>query len=74
MVTNKKKARSRRHHAETRTDADYAGDQILLVNTPAQTESLRNNQEKAARGIGLYENTNKRKSMCFKKKIEPTLQ
>ena len=35
-----KKARSRWYPAETMRDADYADDQELLANTPAQVESL----------------------------------
>ena len=30
-----KKVRSRQYPAETMTDADYADDQVLLINTPA---------------------------------------
>ena len=36
------------------TDADYADDLVLLVNTSTQAESLQYSQGQAARGIGLY--------------------
>ena len=48
------KERSRRYQAQTITDADNADDIILLVNTPAQAESLLHSLEQAASGIGLY--------------------
>ena len=35
-----KKTRSRRHSAETMTEADNADDPALLSNTPAQVEFL----------------------------------
>ena len=37
-----KKTRNRRYPAETITDADYADDQELHANTPAQAKPLRN--------------------------------
>ena len=46
------------------TDTDYADDQALLTNTPAQ--ALPHSLEQAARGIDLYVNTNKTVFMCFK--------
>ena len=60
-----KKARSRRHPAETITDADYADDLALLANTPAQAESLLHSLEQSARGIGLHVNSDKTQFMCF---------
>ena len=51
--------------AETVTDADYENDLALLAHVPAQAESLLYNQEKAARGIGLYHNLDKIETMCF---------
>ena len=40
-----KKARSRRYPAETITGADYIDDLTLLVNTPAQAESMLHSLE-----------------------------
>ena len=51
---------------ETITDADYADDLVLLLNIPAQAESLHHGLEHAARSIGLYKNTNEMKFMCFR--------
>ena len=45
---------------------DYAADLALLANTPAQAKSLLHSLEKAARGIGLYVNSDKTEFMCFK--------
>ena len=56
-------ARSRWHPAET---ADYADDLALLVKSPAQAESLLPSLEQAARGIGLYVNSDKAEFTCFK--------
>ena len=33
------KEKSRRYHAQTNTDADYAEDIVLLVNAPSQAET-----------------------------------
>ena len=54
-----KKARSRRYPALTITDAVYADDIALLVNTPFHAESLLHSLEQVARGIGLHVNVNK---------------
>ena len=54
-----KKGRNRRYPARTITDADYADDTVILVNTPAQTESLLYSLEWAAGGIGLHVNADK---------------
>ena len=51
---------------ETLIDTDYSDDLELLVNTPAQSESLLHNLKQAARGIGLYMNANKVEYMRFK--------
>ena len=59
------KERSRRYPAQTIQDADYADDISLLVNTPAQAESLLHSLERAVAGIGLHVNANKTKYMCF---------
>ena len=51
--------RSRRYPAKTITDADYADDIALLVNTPNQAETLLHSLERAAAGIGLHVNAHK---------------
>ena len=53
------KKRSRRYPAQTITTADYTDDIALLVNTPAQAESLLQSLEWVAGGIGLHVNTDK---------------
>ena len=60
-----KKARSRRYHAQTITDAGYADDVALSANTPALPECLQHSLEKAAGGIGFHVNTHKTEYMCF---------
>ena len=40
MVSHFKKPRSKRYTVKNVTDADYADNQALLANTPAQIESL----------------------------------
>ena len=57
--------RSRRYPAKTITDADYADDIALLVNTPNQAETLLYSLERAAAGIGLHVNANKTEYMCY---------
>ena len=59
------KKRSRRYLAQTITDADYTDDIALLVNTPAQAESLLHSLEQAAAGTGLHVNADKTEYMCF---------
>ena len=59
------KERSRRYPADTITDADYADDIALLVNTPAQAETLLHSLEGATAGIGLYVNTHKTEYTWF---------
>ena len=49
------KAKSRQYFVRTNIDADYADNQALLTNTPAQAEELLHCLEQATRGIGLYE-------------------
>ena len=51
---------------ETITDAEYADDLVLLAKISAQAESLLLNLEQTASGIGLYINSDKTESMCFK--------
>ena len=48
--------------------ADYADDIALLLNTPAQTNSLLHSLERAASGIGLYVNADRTEYMCFNQK------
>ena len=50
------KERSRRYPAQTITVVDYADDIALLVNTPAQAETLLLSLERAAADIGLHVN------------------
>ena len=59
------KERSKRYPAKTITDADYAGDIVLLANAPAQAETLIHSLERAAAGIGLHVNAHKTEYMCF---------
>ena len=60
-----KKKRSRRYPAKTITDADYADDIAILVNTPAQAETLLHSLEQAAADIGLHVNSHETEYMCF---------
>ena len=59
------KERSKTYPAHTITDADYAKEIALLVNTPAQAETLLHNLERAAAGIGLHVNAHKTEYLCF---------
>ena len=59
------KRRSKRYPAKTITDADYADDLALLVNTPNQAETLLHSLERAAAGIGLHVNAHKTEYMCY---------
>ena len=54
-----KRQKSKRYPPETITDADYADDLALLVNTPAQAESLARYLEQAARSTVFYMNSDK---------------
>ena len=56
------KARSRRYPAQTITNADYADDIALRLNTSTQPEFMLHSLEKAAGGIGLHINA---EYMCF---------
>ena len=58
-----RRERSRRYPAKTITDADYAGDKVLLANAPAQTESQLHSLERAAAGIGPHVNAHKTECM-----------
>ena len=66
--------RSRRYHAQTFTDADYADDIALLVNTPAKAETLLQSLERAAGGICLHVNAEKMEYMntMSKKSVSPS--
>ena len=57
--------RSRRYPAKTIAGADYADDIAILVNTPAQAETLLHSLERAAAGIGLHVYAHKTEYMCF---------
>ena len=59
------KKRSRWYPAKTITDADYAGNIVILANTPNQAETLLHSLERAAAGIGLYVNAHKMEYMCY---------
>ena len=59
------KKRSRRYPTKTITDADYADDIALLVNTPNQAEMLLHSLEWTAAGIGLHVNAHKTEYMCY---------
>ena len=59
------KKRSRRYPAKTITDVDYADDIAILVNAPAQVETLVYSLERAAASIGLHVNAHKTEYMCF---------
>ena len=63
-----KKARSRQYPAETITDADYADDLSLLVNTLTQSESLLPRLEQAAGGIGFHVNAEITEYIYFNQK------
>ena len=59
------KERSRRYPAQTITDAEYTNDVALLVNTPAQAETLQHSLERAAAGIGLHVKADKTEYVFF---------
>ena len=60
-----KKERNRRYPTQTITDTDWTDDIVLLVNTPAQTETLLYCLEGAAAGRGPHVNADKMEYMCF---------
>ena len=53
--------------AEIITDADYADDLALLLNAPAQAESLLKCLARVASGMGLHVNASKTEFMHFKR-------
>ena len=59
------KRRSRRYSAKTINDTDYADDIAILVNSPAQAETLLHSLERATAGIGLHVNAHKTEYMCY---------
>ena len=59
------KKRSKRYPAKIITDADYADDLALLLNTPNQAETLLHSLERAAAGFGLHVNAHKTEYMCY---------
>ena len=67
------KERSRREPVQTLTDVGYANDIALLVNSPAQAETLVHSLEWAADGIGLHVNADKTEYTCFNQRGDITL-
>ena len=59
------KERSRRYIAKSITDADYADDIGILVNTPNQAETLLPSLQRSAVGIGLHVNAQKTEYICL---------
>ena len=59
------KKRSRRYPTKTITDANYAGDIVILANTPNQAETLLHSLERATTGIGLHVNAHKTEYMWY---------
>ena len=53
------KKKSRRYHAKTITDADYADDIAILANTPNKAETLLDSLEQAAADTGFHVNAPK---------------
>ena len=62
------KERSRRYHAQTVTDVEYADDIALIANTPSQAEFPIHSLEWTAGGISLHITANKTEYMCFNQK------
>ena len=65
---NLAKERSRRYSAQTNADADCADDIVLLVNSPAQTDSQLHCLERIACGIGLHVNSDKAEYVHVRRK------
>ena len=59
------KERSRRNHAQTIMNVDYADDIALLANSLTQAESLLHSLKQAAGDIVLHINTDKTEYMCL---------
>ena len=64
------KERSRRYSSQTITDADYADNIALLVNSPTKAESLLHRLERTAGGIGLHVNADKTEYICFNQRVD----
>ena len=64
------KKRSIKFPAQTITDADYADDIALLVNSLARTESQLHSLERATGGIGLHFNADKTEYMWFNQRSD----
>ena len=60
------KTRSSWYPAETKTNADYTNDPMLLTITPAEAKYLLYNLEQAAGGISFYVNADKTEFMWFR--------
>ena len=65
MNSSWQRKKSRRHSAQTITDAYYADNIALLTNTPAHAKTLLHSPERAAAGIGLHVNADKTEYVCF---------
>ena len=65
MKDNSFKLKEAEDTPHTTVDVDYADDIALLVNTPAQAETLLHSLERVAAGIGLHVNVDKMEYMCF---------
>ena len=61
----KEKSKGRRYPTEIIIDTDNTYDLALIAITLAQAESMLYYLEHAARGIGLYGNSDKTEFMCF---------
>ena len=55
--------RSKRYIPETKTNADYTNDLVLIANTLSDAEFLQHNLEPAARSTDPYVNVDKTKFM-----------
>ena len=53
------------YSAKIITDANYADDMALLVNTPNQAKTLLHSLARAAASIGLHVNAHKTEYMCY---------
>ena len=64
MVSSWQKKGENTYPAQTITNANYAGNIALLVNSPAQAETLVHSLEWEPAGIGVHVNAYKMKYMC----------
>ena len=65
------KERSRRYPTQIITDADYADDIALLVNTPTRAETLLHSLERATGCIGLHVNVDKCNTYALNEATSP---